>query len=67
MYVDKDSMDLVSVMEINSSDAYVITEALMRYATNPDIPADKRNRAKAMAIQIDSSRQKGKTSNKERS
>lgn len=53
MYIDKDSTGAISMLEINSSDAYVITEALVRYASNPDITGDKRDKAKSIAIQID--------------
>lgn len=53
MYVDKDARDLISIMELNASDTYVITEALIRYASNPDISVEKRKNAKHIAIQID--------------
>ena len=53
MYVDKDSMGLISIMEINPSETYIMTEALIRYASNPDISVDKRDKAKFIAIQID--------------
>lgn len=54
MYVDKDARDLISIMEVNDSEIYVITEALIRYASNPDISPGKRRNAKLIAIQIDS-------------
>ena len=54
MYVDKDAQGMISMMEMTSSEAYVLTEALVRYASNPDISVDKRDKAKQMAIKIDS-------------
>lgn len=52
MYVDKDAQGMISMMEMTPSEAYVLTEALVRYASNPDISSDKRNKAKQMAIKI---------------
>lgn len=57
MYVDKDALGLVSIMEMNLSETYVLTEALVRYASNPDISVDKRDKAKLMAVRIDSQKQ----------
>jgi len=45
---------MISMMEMTSSEAYVLTEALVRYASNPDISVDKRDKGKQMAIKIDS-------------
>ena len=53
MYVDKDGLGLISMMEMSPSEIYVLTEALVRYAANPDISEDKREKAKQIAIRID--------------
>lgn len=52
MYADKDSNSNVSLMEMTSNEVYVLTEALVRYYTNPDIPVGNRIVAKNIACEI---------------
>lgn len=52
MYADKDSNSNVSVMELSSEEAYILTEALVRYSTNPDIQVNSRIVAKNIACEI---------------
>ncbi|WP_289074297.1 hypothetical protein [uncultured Bacteroides sp.] len=52
MYADKDSNSNVSLMEMTSNEVYVLTEALVRYSTNPDIPVGNRIVAKNIACEI---------------
>lgn len=52
MYADKDSNSTVSLMEMTSNEVYVITEALVRYSTNPDISVNNRSIAKMIAVEI---------------
>lgn len=52
MYADKDSNNNVSVMELNTEEAYILTEALVRYSTNPDINLENRIIAKNIACEI---------------
>lgn len=52
MYADKDSNSNVSLMEMTSDEIYVLTEALIRYSTNPDIPIGYRIVAKNIACEI---------------
>lgn len=52
MYADKDSNSTVSLMEMTSNEVYVITEALVRYSTNPDISINNRSIAKMIAVEI---------------
>lgn len=39
-------------MELNPNEVYVLTEALVRYATNPDIISTNRTLAKKIAYTI---------------
>lgn len=39
-------------MELNPNEVYVLTEALVRYATNPDIMSENRTLAKKIAYTI---------------
>lgn len=39
-------------MELNPNEVYVLTEALVRYATNPDIISENRTLAKKIAYTI---------------
>lgn len=52
MYADHDSKGKVSIMELNPKEVYVLTEALARYATNPDIISANRMLAKKIAYTI---------------
>lgn len=52
MYADKDSNSNVSLMEMTSNEVYVLTEALVRYSTNSDIPVGNRIVAKNIACEI---------------
>jgi hypothetical protein len=52
MYADYDSSGKVSIMELNPEEVYVLTEALVRYATNPDIMSENRTLAKKIAYTI---------------
>ena len=52
MFVDHDSNNKVSILEISQEESYIITEALIRFATNPIIPASDRERAKKIAYLI---------------
>lgn len=52
MYVDHDSTGKVSILEVNKDEAYILTEALIRMATNPDFPSEEREKAKHIAYQI---------------
>lgn len=52
MYADKDSNNNISIMELSSEEAYILTEALARYSTNPDIQACNRIVAKNIACEI---------------
>lgn len=52
MYADKDSNNNISIMELSSEEAYILTEALVRYSTNPDIQACNRIVAKNIACEI---------------
>ena len=52
MYADYDSNGKVSIMELNSDEVYALTEALVRYATNPDIISENRALAKKIVYTI---------------
>lgn len=52
MYADYDSNGKVSIMELNPNEVYILTEALVRYATNPDIISENRTLAKKIAYTI---------------
>lgn len=52
MYADYDSNGKVSIMELNPDEVYALTEALVRYATNPDIISENRTLAKKIAYTI---------------
>ena len=52
MYADKDSNSNVSIMVMTSNEVYFLTEALVRYSTNPDIPVGNRIVAKNIACEI---------------
>lgn len=52
MYVDHDSNQAISIMEVSDDECYILTEALIRLATNPNIPVAERERAKKLAYLI---------------
>ena len=52
MYIDHDSNERISILEISQDESYILTEALIRFATNPDFPAEDREKAKVIAYQI---------------
>lgn len=52
MYVDHDTNNRVSLLEITRDETYVMTEALVRFATNPDIDTADREKAKHIAYLI---------------
>lgn len=52
MYADYDSNGKVSIMELNSDEVYALTEALVRYATDPDIISENRALAKKIVYTI---------------
>lgn len=52
MYVDKLNNGAISIMEVTPSEAYVLTEALIRFASDSAQPARERDRARRIAIKI---------------
>lgn len=52
MYADVDSNATVSLMEMSETEIFVLTEALVRYATIPSIQDSYRELAKRMALII---------------
>lgn len=52
MYTDVDSNGAVSLMELSETEIFVLTEALVRYATIPSVQENDRELAKRMAIII---------------
>ena len=52
MYTDVDSNGAVSLMELSETEIFVLTKALVRYATIPSIRESYRELAKRMALII---------------
>lgn len=52
MYADVDSQDTMSLIGLSDTEIFVLTEALIRYATIPSVQENYRELAKRMAIII---------------
>lgn len=52
MYADVDSQDTMSLIGLSDTEIFVLTEALIRYATIPSVQENDRELAKRMVIII---------------